>query len=104
MSDIVKAMQFNIIFIAIGLLTATSSARRTKTSYTATAAVIMTRHVCADLQTALESELLVTYRPTVKVPDETKSFSGYMTPGAHAMLMSCFPKSLVLVRASTCSA
>ncbi|KAH3917635.1 hypothetical protein HBI56_110380 [Parastagonospora nodorum] len=65
-------MQFNIIFIAIGLLTATSSARRTKTSYTATAAVIMTRHVCADLQTALESELLVTYRPTVKVPDETK--------------------------------
>jgi hypothetical protein len=65
-------MQFNIIFIAISLLAATSAARRTKTSYTATAAVIMTKHVCADSQTALKSELLVTYRPTVKVPDETK--------------------------------
>ncbi|KAH4970716.1 hypothetical protein HBH73_055050 [Parastagonospora nodorum] len=65
-------MQFNIILIAISLLAAASSARRTETSYTATAAVIMTRHVCADSQASAKSELLVTYRPTVKVPGETK--------------------------------
>jgi hypothetical protein len=65
-------MHFSIILIATGLLVATSSACRTKTNYTATVAVIMTRHISADAKPASQSELRVTYRPSVKVPARTE--------------------------------
>jgi len=65
-------MHFNIILIATGLLVATSSACHTKTSYTATVAVIMTRHISADAKTASKSELRVTYRPSVKISVRTE--------------------------------
>lgn len=65
-------MQLNIVLVAIGLIAATSAARRTKTSYTATVAVVMTRHIGADAKTASQSKLLVTYRPSVKIAARTE--------------------------------